>query len=63
MQNRVIVSGIEGDVSGLSLQISLKKPEKAFKVLVNGRETSDYREENGKIVLRIPFANADVEIA
>lgn len=58
----LILSGIKGVTDGLRFRVSFNRPAGAFTVKVNGQATSDYSEENGKIVLEIPFGNVNIEI-
>jgi hypothetical protein len=43
------------------MQVKLEKPNFKFKVCYNG-ETVSYKEENGYIVVTVPFVNGKVEI-
>ena len=47
---------------GYTLEVSLPKPTGNFKVTVNGKETSDYEVRDGKVTLKVPFANVKVEV-
>ena len=52
------VSG-EGDAN---LEIRLRKPDFRYKVTCNGSPV-DSREENGRIVVKVPFGNVKVEVS
>ena len=56
----VQVSNITED-SSLTLEVRLEKPSFKFKVTYNG-ETVSYTEEDGYIVVQVPFENGKVEI-
>jgi len=47
--------------SSLSMEVRLAKPSFKFKVFYNGAQ-AQYKEENGSIVVKVPFVNGKVEI-
>lgn len=47
--------------SSLSMEVRLAKPSFKFKVFYNGAQ-AQYKEENGSIVVKVPFENGKVEI-
>lgn len=58
----VEVDGVRGVTAGKSLNIKIDKPEGGFSVYVNGVSTNEYKEENGKIVVNVPFASCKIEV-
>jgi hypothetical protein len=57
----VQLSNIATENSGLSMQVKLAKPDFKFKVYYNG-EVVSYTEENGYLVVKVPFVDGKVEI-
>lgn len=58
----VSINSVRGDASGLTVRVALDTPSKKFTVYVNGRKTTDYEVENGKVVVTLPLADATVEV-
>ena len=46
----------------MTLTARLKKPSGSFSVIVNGKETDAYAEEDGFVVVTIPFAEGYVAV-
>lgn len=58
----VIISGVRGEVNGERVDVSLKEPSASYVVKVNGVETTDYRKENGKIIVNVPLSHVKVSV-
>lgn len=61
-ENAVRIDSVRGDAKGLTMKISIPVEKNRFTVLVNGQETTDYVEENGRVTVTIPFESAIVEV-
>lgn len=61
-ENAVRIDSVRGDAEGLDLKLSLDAKERNYTVYVNGVETKDYIEEDGKVIVTVPFASTIVEI-
>jgi len=48
--------------AGYKVSLNLKKPSGSFKVLVNGKETTDYAVNGNLITVTVPFANVRVSV-
>ncbi len=48
--------------AGMTLTVKLKKPEKNFSVVVNGKAVTDYTEKDGYLYVTMPFADGYVVI-
>lgn len=57
----VQISNLAGSVSG-ELEIRLRRPDFRYRVTCNGSPV-DSVEENGRIVVRVPFGNVKVEVS
>lgn len=62
LHNGVSVNSVRGDTAGLQLRVELDAPSSKYTVYVNGRATTDYTTENGKIVVTVPFTATTVEV-
>ncbi len=60
--NAVRIDSVRGNADGLSIQVSLDEPKGSYGVYVNGVETKDYTEEDGKVIVTVPFASAIIEV-
>ena len=61
--DQLILSGITGDTSGLTVFVSLKVPAwNDYSVYVNGNATTDYTLQGNTIVLTVPFENVNIVI-
>lgn len=59
----VIVSGVRGKTNGERVEISLKEPSKTnYKVMINGKATTDYEVKEGKVVVNVPLSHVKVSI-
>lgn len=63
----VQVSGVNDYTEGsgskdAALEIRMREPSFNYEVYLNGNKTTDYRTENGKIVLNVGFGNVKTEI-
>lgn len=53
---------VRGAKSGMTVTAQLKKPSGSFTVIVNGKETNDYTEKDGYLLVTFPFADGYVQI-
>ncbi len=60
--NEVIISGLSSTPNGEKVEITFNKPKNGYKVRVNGKETSDYKEVGGKVIVTVPFGKVKVTI-
>ncbi len=58
----VRIDSVRGDAKNLSIKVSLDAKKGNYSVYVNGNETKDYIEENGKVIVTVPFASAIIEV-
>lgn len=61
-RNSVSINSVRGDASGLTVRVALDASSKKCTVYVNGRKTTDYTKENGKIVVTVPLTATTVEV-
>ncbi len=61
-ENAVRIDSVRGDAEGLSIKVCIPVEKGNFTVLLNGKETTDYVEEDGRIIVTIPFASAIVQV-
>lgn len=61
-RNSVSINSVRGDASGLTVRVALDAPSKKCTIYVNGRKTTDYTKENGKIVVTVPLTATTVEV-
>ncbi len=60
--NAVRIDSVRGNADGLSIQVSLDEPKGSYGVYVNGVETKNFTEEDGKVIVTVPFASAIIEV-
>lgn len=61
-ENAVRIDSVRGNTEGLTLKIAIPTTGKFDAVYVNGAKTTDYVEEDGRVIVTIPFASAIVQI-
>ena len=61
-ESSVELWAVRGAKAGMTLTARLKKPSGSFSVIVNGKETDAYAEEDGFVVVTIPFAEGYVAV-
>lgn len=61
-ENAVRIDSVRGDTDGLTMKVSVPVEKGNFTVLLNGKATKDYVEEDGRIIVTIPFASAIVQV-
>ena len=61
-KNAVRIDSVRGNAENLSIQVEVPTDKKHYTVYVNGKETTDYTEKDGKVVVTLPFASAIVEV-
>lgn len=61
-ENAVRIDSVRGDAKGLSVEIELTAKKGTNTVYINGKETKDYTEEDGKIIVSVPFESVIVEV-
>lgn len=59
--NKVVISGVRGGDGTAKANVTLKDKSNA-KVYVNGKETTDFKRENGKINVVVDFGNCVIEV-
>ncbi|MBR2385572.1 MAG: hypothetical protein IKA99_08215, partial [Clostridia bacterium] len=53
-RNSARIDAVRGNSNGISVKIALDAPSSSPTVLVNGRQTSDYVIEGGKVIVTVP---------
>ena len=61
-ENAVRIDSVRGNTEGLTLKIAIPVNGKFDAVYVNGAKTTDYVEEDGRVIVTIPFASAIVQV-
>lgn len=61
-ENSVQINSVRGDTEGLNVQVVLTKEKKDAKVYINGKQTDNYTEKDGKIYVTVPLQSCAVEI-
>ena len=61
-KNSFTISNAKGVVGDMQLKLTFDKPAGTPKVTLDGKAISTYVEENGKIVVTVPFANCTVTV-
>ena len=61
-ENAVRIDSVRGNAEDLSIQVEIPTNKRFYTVYVNGKETTDYTKQDGRVVVTLPFASAIVEI-
>ncbi len=62
LHNAISINSVRGDATGLQVRLELSEPSSNYSVYVNGRKTSDYTVEDGKVIVIVPFTSVTVEV-
>jgi len=61
-ENFAQIDYVRGVTEDISVNVNLKKPKGKFKVLVDGKKTSDYTVKNGYVTVNAPLRASKIEI-
>lgn len=61
-ENAIRIDSVRGDAEGLSLLVELDAGDGNCKVYVDGKETTDYTEKDGKVQISVPFTSTVIEV-
>lgn len=62
VKNGISINSVRGNAEGLQVRVVLEIPKKNYTVYVNGKKTTDYTVEDGKVVVTVPFTSTTVEV-
>ena len=61
-ENAVRIDSVRGNAEDLSIQVEIPTNKRFYTVYVNGKETTDYTKQDGRVVVTLPFASSIVEV-